>query len=227
MAVAVDAVTTADLGGTPISWSHTCTGSNRVLIVVIPYWADGRLISSITYNGVNLTQIIHHQVSLYAVDIWGLIAPATGSNTITITFAASPTQTPWGTACAVSMTGADQTTAWGTAAGANGSSTGPSVNVSSAANEMVIDGVTHDAASVTPGSGQTERMDATFVQSSFASTEPGAAGTVTMSCTLSVSSQWTQAGVSIKEAVAAASRRIWSLSVRPPPIHQLYRAKEL
>lgn len=86
MAIAVDATSTVTgATGTSLSWSHTCTGSDRGLIVScgIP---NADTITGITYDGVSLTQIGTAQLvgSRYHY-LWYLANPSTGSDTIEIT----------------------------------------------------------------------------------------------------------------------------------------------
>lgn len=61
------------------SWSHTCSGSDRILIVSI---ANDGTSSSATYNGVAMTQ----QGSVVSdLTVWYLINPDTGTNTVSFT----------------------------------------------------------------------------------------------------------------------------------------------
>lgn len=86
MAIAFDASSASTTTeGTPLSWSHTCTGSNRFLLVAL-YSADGGALSdwTVTYNGVSMAYI-NSRESGGTVALYGLTAPATGSNTISAT----------------------------------------------------------------------------------------------------------------------------------------------
>lgn len=84
--IAFDTATTSSFGTSP-SWSHTCTGSNRILIVYVGAAADP-VVSGITYNSVAMTKFAEttypgsgHQ----GFSAWYLINPASGSNTIAVT----------------------------------------------------------------------------------------------------------------------------------------------
>lgn len=87
MAIAFDASSagTLDLSNTSISWSHTCTGSNGLLVVGLFESSGIPVVSSVTYNSVGLTEI-----DVQAVDtdrhfsLWYLLGPSTGTNTVTI-----------------------------------------------------------------------------------------------------------------------------------------------
>lgn len=58
MAIAFDATTTSSLGSavTSITFSHTCTGSNRILFVCTAN-NGGANVTGVTYNGVAMTNI--------------------------------------------------------------------------------------------------------------------------------------------------------------------------
>ena len=111
MAIAFDAVTGGNrnpIAGNNLSFSHTCTGSDRFLLVFVADNMSGN-VTGITYNGVTMTDISSGYNVNGAVDltVYGLIAPATGANTVSINFAASSS---WGAAVAHSYTGVDQST---------------------------------------------------------------------------------------------------------------------
>lgn len=204
--VAFDAASTSSYtGGTSFSWSHTCTGSDRCLIVGISSGGAGggaATITGVTYNGVSMTSI--GSVSVGAARVWQyqLIAPATGANTIAVTLNGG-VNAEWN-AGGVSFTNVNQTTAVGTPATANGTDATPTVNVSSAATEIVIDTISWSLASWdlgTVGAGQTQRWNSnvgggdTF---GAGSTETGAA-TTTMSWTLDAAADnWVSIAVAVK-----------------------------
>ena len=88
MAITKDASSTghADAGNTTLDFSHTCTGSNLLLLVHIQIEQD--LVTGVTYNSVAMTQLKKEigAGSVGAVYIYGLLAPTTGANTISIAF---------------------------------------------------------------------------------------------------------------------------------------------
>ena len=79
MAIALDTTTTGS-GGT--SWSHTCTGSNLILWV---HTFGGT--SAVTYNSVSMISAgtVASGAGRASTELWYLVNPATGSNTITLT----------------------------------------------------------------------------------------------------------------------------------------------
>lgn len=204
-----------DTGATPNprTFSHTCNGSNRALIVAVEYTTGGGSlgavgVSALTYNGVSLTQIIRQVVSdELAIELWKLSNPASGANTVSITF----DDLVFSAAAALSFTGAHQTTAslTGTAASNTGTNSSPTVNVSSAAGEIVVDGFgLRRNTDFTPngdpaaGAGQTRHTHDASNISCYSSTEAGAAS-VTMSWSYTLNSgttYWAIAGVSVKPA---------------------------
>lgn len=90
MAIAYDNVL-ADAAGTAssVTRAHTVTGSNTALVVGIMH-GTGQTVSSVTYNGTNMTAIstANPAESAYQ-DLWYLVGTATGSNNIVVTFSAS------------------------------------------------------------------------------------------------------------------------------------------
>ena len=107
------------------TWSHTCTGSQRILFVGVAVSANLASLASVTYNGVAMTRIITRQSNdqtAGGVHLYGLINPASGTHTVSVT-----PSTTVGTdyeAGSVSYTGADQTTGWKNATSNAGSVSG-------------------------------------------------------------------------------------------------------
>lgn len=84
MAIAFDATSEGTVGADP-SWSHTCSGADRLLIVLTGRTTD--VVAGVTYNGVAMTSITEttYPGSGYAgLQLWYLVAPSTGSNTIAV-----------------------------------------------------------------------------------------------------------------------------------------------
>lgn len=200
MAIAYD----DDSGGvagsaSSLTFSHTCTGSDLLLLVGVSlYNLNGATISSVTYNSVAMTLVDTAVNSSRRASLYRLVAPSTGANDVVITLSASEFDIVGGS---MSFTGVDQTTPLGTAATANGNSTAPSVNVSAATDDLVaaILCIEHSG-TLSVGAGQTSRYSniggAGFIKGA-GSTEPGAA-TTTMSWSDTVGGPWGIVGVSIK-----------------------------
>lgn len=221
MALAVDNVSSfASNGAGPFTWSHTCSGSDRLLRVTTSHFDSSDTISSITYNGVALTAVPGGSTNngQYYVTAYYLIAPDTGTHDIVVTVSGSVFDFGAG---AISYTDAHQTTPLGTAVTATGTSTTPSVTVSSAADELVDDGlVIIHGGTLSVGAGQTQRWNA-IASSGFikyaGSTEGGAAST-TMSWSNSSSQTWAIVAVPIKPVGGGGSSSII-------PIQAYYRRR--
>lgn len=113
MAIARDASTnvTKSLNGVgSLTFSHTCSGSNRYLVVFVGDVA-GDTVTGVTYNAVAMTQLVKisrnpnsGSLELYA---YGLANPSTGANNVVVSRSGS---TNWISAASISYTGASQTT---------------------------------------------------------------------------------------------------------------------
>lgn len=228
MAVAFDAVgpdatgATTDTGGSPapnpLTWSHTCSGSDRYLevdIVVGDSTDDSATtIDGVTYNSVAMTlvpgSLVHsNNGNAGYVVKYGLVAPATGAHTVSVAFTSGGVGSVNVKAGSKSFTGVDQTTPYDGVTTAFGSSTTPSVAVSSAAGNMVSDAVANGAAIAS--SGQTLRWNRDLDTSSAGGNGAGAtadgAASVTMSYSVT-SDWWGIVGYNIRAAAASASAAI-------------------
>ena len=205
----VDTVSTGDARPATLTIPHTTSGINRLMLVGISMVNDElETVTSVTYNGVALTKVGEQNSSDDGrMEIWRLIAPPTGTYNIVITFSVPLRRAA--VAGVMTFTGVHQTTPLGTFASdfrqAPLITDPPTVNVISAANELVFDTVACETCtSHTVGAGQTQRWN--LIETSgypqtlgAGSTEPGAA-TVTMSWTQGTADHWAIGGVSIKPA---------------------------
>lgn len=112
MAVAFDAATNSgDTNSTSITFSHTCSGSDRVLYVFVNAQA-GNVVTGVTYNSVSMTQLVASDGDAGSLGFYGynylyrLIAPSTGANNVVV----SASSSGWMRASAWSGTGGHQTT---------------------------------------------------------------------------------------------------------------------
>ena len=208
--------------GTDCTQSFTTAGSDRLLLVGVCVRNGAAAVSGVTYNAVAMTQ--YATVTLggtQKLDIWRLIAPATGANDVIVTMAGL---SPFSVGIS-SYNGVDQTTPLGTSANATGAGGDPTVDVSSAAGELVIDYFCEDDGNttiptMTAGAGQTARANFTtgvvgFSRNVSSSEEAGAA-TVTMSWSDTAGNSWITIGGPLKPAAAApASVRQRSVMILP------------
>lgn len=220
MAIAFDAAATGGAASaSSVTFSHTCTGSDLLLLVGVHlYNVNGATISSVTYNGIALTLVDSAANSNRRVSLYRLVAPATGANDVVITLSGTEFEVNGGS---MSFTGVDQTTPLGTAVAANGNSTTPTVDVSAATNDVVaaVLAIEHSG-TLSVGAGQTSRYSAVGGggwNKYAGSTEPGAT-TTTMSWSDTVGGAWGIVGVPIKPKAAAGGGIV-------PVIHAQYRMR--
>ena len=214
MALAVDAASSSSDDGTPssLTWSHTCTGSDRGLVVGVTWVAASVTISSVTYNGVTMTSegaVTSTLSSALHLEQFSLIAPDTGANNIVVTFSAAVAGVIGG---GVSYTGANQTDLTGTQVSVNNGVSSPAtVDVSSASDEIVQDVVLKNSTdTITVGASQTQRWNVNIgtngLHNGGGSTETGAS-TTTMSWTFS-GVVWIIAAIAVKPAAGGATTNV-------------------
>lgn len=108
-AIAFDAATNGGTSGTTsLTFSHTTTGSNRILIVSVGKIDDGDVVTGVTYAGTAMTKAIAQPWPPNAnsrMELWYLFAPATGANNVVITVSSNTNQVA---GAAASYTGALQ-----------------------------------------------------------------------------------------------------------------------
>ncbi len=91
MAIAFDAASGRHTGtASSATLAHTCSGSDRVLVVSIKV-AAGNTVSGVTYAGVAMTQLVTGTTPTVATRAYMfiLVAPALGTNNIVATFSGS------------------------------------------------------------------------------------------------------------------------------------------
>jgi hypothetical protein len=133
--VTPDAATQSPSG---LTFTHTCSGTNRYLTVGIGINGTTTSVSTMTYAGVAMALISRAVGTAFATELWGLVNPAAGANSVAITMVgAGGTQ-----AGAASFTNVDQTTP----NGANGTNFGTGTSATSAALTVPTGGMLVDAA---------------------------------------------------------------------------------
>ena len=149
-AVAVDSVGpsssgTSASGASSLSWSHTVTssGSNLALVVGVGVGAnpDTGLTLSVTYNSIAMTSIgvVHaNNTNNGFVQMFCLAAPSSGGHTVAVSLSGGTADLIGGS---ISFTGVNQAAPCKNAVTAYSSGTSVSVNVTSAAGDMVVDTV--------------------------------------------------------------------------------------
>ena len=89
MVIAFDAESSSStyVVDTTLSWSHTCTGTKRILIVATRgTMGVADVITGVTYNSVAMTKLgsSYQGSSDRWIALWYLLNPSTGTNTITV-----------------------------------------------------------------------------------------------------------------------------------------------
>lgn len=187
--------------GSTIVWSHVVgTNSNRVLIVGVGIFAAGS-VSSIDVSGQAMTFLRTDANGVYTSELWYLIAPTSGSRTITVTLSASLTAI----AGASSYWNVDQTSPIDANNGANGTNTPASGSVTTVtANDRVIGNLAAQSASgISDQIGQALR----WVNSGALGTNSAAEKGSILSA-LSTTLQWNGLGALDSWAVSLAALKV-------------------
>jgi len=217
-AIAFDAFSDEQSGPSAVpslTFPHTvgAGGTNRILVVAASFFDAATpmvTVSSITYAGQSLTMLAEKTNATNRIrsEMWYRIAPATGANNIVVTFS----ENAKALAAGRSYTNVHQTTPFGAVATADGGNSAPSVAVSSATGELVVDtvgirqNVTGDQ-TLTVGANQVQRYNTHSAagQGEFhvkgAGSEEAGAASVTMSWT-----QFTTSDAEVWGIIAAPLR---------------------
>ena len=210
---------TQDTASTSFSWSHTTSGTNRLLVVGVAIRTSlGQTVNSVTYNAVALTVLRTDELGgSVRSELWYLVNPTTGTNTVNVTLSAS------GKAAmgAISLTGVNQTAPLDANNGATGNSNAPSTTVTTVAdNAWVVDVVAFrstGSGSPTggPGAGQTQRWSrysentGSNIRSKGSTEGPRSPpGAVVMDWSLSSSVDWAVSAASFRGVGIAGDARL-------------------
>ena len=186
----------------------TTAGTNRIGVLRF-FSGGGAPAVAPTWGGSNMTLIGSVAKGAGAVYAYYIVAPATASSDIVVDLTAPAI----GAYVVTSYTGAHQSTAPTGFASATGSSTTPSVDVTSVTDDLVLDAMDVDNVITSVGAGQTaEYLDTTGPSDRFGGSYEAGAATVTMSWTVS-SAAWCTLGFSLVAAAGGAS-------ADPPRLHR-------
>lgn len=205
MAIAYDATSGANRSAViSDSLSHTCTGTDRLLLVWV-FFDRGNgsyTASGITYAGVALSQVDTFSDGTRYAELWSLLAPTEGANTLAATYNnVGPTAKVL--IRAVSYTGVHQTTPLGTLSSAYGTTNAPTVTVASATNEVVADyvWVYSGGFNIVVGADQMSRHEIDNGALGYGAhgwSDEAGASSVTMSWSIATSDSWMIGAVPIK-----------------------------
>ncbi len=206
--IAVDGTSSATGSATTLTWPHTVgIGGDRLLIVGVSIRNAGNTVQEITYGGAQLSFVgarNNHDDAVRA-EIWSLASPPTGTANIAVTLSGGAKMVGG----ALSFFGVNPAAPLGTYASAFSTDSGtldPSVTLSSAAGEVVVDvlALQGSAGSMTPLAGQTQHWNLFYGPgggdaAGAASTAPGAAS-VTASWSKASNAKWATVAVPLRPA---------------------------
>ncbi len=138
------------------SWNHTCSGSDRLLVVCVSISLSGDTISGVTYAGTSMTLAKSVSTSYYYAYIFYLVNPAEGTNSVQVTGSATFT---YYDADSTSYNGVYQTTPLIETTSATGTSTTITASITPSIDGcLVVDCavVASNYGTLTVGAGQTQ-----------------------------------------------------------------------
>jgi hypothetical protein len=211
MAVAFNAVGAGDedsLSSTSItiSWSHTCTDSNRAVTVGFTSFNSGQSQASqtrtVTYGGVGMTQLVSVDIgSNTFTEIWGMLNPSTGAQTALVQISSGSSTSRELVGNSVSYTGVNS---FGANATNTGSSTTSSVTISSVIDEMVSNAIgTRDK--LHSAYTKTQRYNNGGAGADVVIGDAAGAASVNFQSTLDVSGAWGSVAVRIVPSTSAGA----------------------
>lgn len=187
--------------------------SSRVLICSAKTYGITASAQTMTWNSVSMTQIgTTVTVGNMGNSLWGLINPASGSQTLAYTWTGGTTDISLG--CGM-FSSADQSTGWQNYITANAVSTAATITVTTTSGNAVYVGHGNDnATSTNISSGTSSWNDQAFNGNAAAGyvLSSGASATVAWN-PLGSSVQWVQQGVDIIAASAGGSFKPYSLPI--------------
>jgi len=189
MAIAYDSSSSGyTASGSSLTFSHTCSGSNRILFVGVGPYSAGSTITGVTYNGVSMTLIATSGASAVGGQhalMYYLINPTSGANNVVVSASSSIKIA----AVSASYTGALQTGQPDSSATNNDPGPGNvttltgSTTVASSACWTVMCGFNDNEQALSAGSGSTLRIDGTHGNAMFDSSKEVPLGSYSMTYT--------------------------------------------
>jgi hypothetical protein len=207
-AVTFVASTTSTGTADPKTFSFNVTSTDNTILFVTMCSPTAATITTVDYNGDAMYRVGTVGGS-NRLDVWSLINPDFGSNTVTVDWTAAQGNSAMYAAFLYS--GVDQTTSTGTVSTATGTGVTPSVTVTSAIDDLVVAAICHEDTNqtYTTGTGQTQRLRhqiavGTARMRNIFDDEPGATSVV-MNGTIGGSELWRVIGISVKPAATATA----------------------
>lgn len=202
--ITTDSASAMEAAASSVNMSHTVSNApNRLLIVAVAIERETNRVTAMTYAGQALTFVGSSvdPTTTARVEVWRLIAPATGTNIISVTFNGFSSVVVG----AISFANVHQTTPIAASQFATGNATlTASASVASAAHQVVLATIAADDAAntVTPGSGQTSQWNVLNAADGIGagSTKSGSATSTTMSYALGDNKGWAMGLFAIQPA---------------------------
>jgi hypothetical protein len=197
--IAFDASSSTTATTNSFSWTHPVSGNQCILLVGISIANTGLQVNSVTYNGAPLSRISFASNAGNArVEIWYLVAPTLGSNTVSVTLSGATDAV----AGAFSFSGVDQTNPFDGVPGYifDARNNPASVSITTVTNNAwVIDTLAANFIA-TVGGGQAEQWNISNGITGAGSTKGpiAPAGTTTMSWTVGPPRRWALGAVALK-----------------------------
>lgn len=220
MAPAFDAASQLiDQTGTSGSHSHTCAGTDRLLLELIAWRSTTVTVSTVAFNATeSLTRLGGSDNAGIRTDIWYRIAPTATTANIDVTLSAAPSS--WD-AFGVSYTAVDQSTPLDTIQTATGSGSSQSLTVTSAAGDLTISIVgVRLGGDITPNASQTQRGESTAGSITSCVSEEAGAASVAHDYTSVNADTWSMSGVNINAVAAAVVLPYQPWMLRAPVLAQ-------
>lgn len=170
MAIALDAAASSNTtSASSLTYSHTCTGSNRILFVAVFSGGPGPgsvPCTGVTYAGVAMTKIDSNAPQAnWDLSLWYLINPASGANNVIITLSGTTTSL-YGDS--ISYTGAKQSGVPDSSAKNKATSTSVTQSTTTVADNCWVVGVgVTGASTIAASTGVTSRLDRDSASGSF------------------------------------------------------------
>lgn len=199
--ITIDPASAREAAASTITLNHTVgSNSNRFLIVTVAIERDDERVTSVTYAGQAMTFVgTSVDPNLTSrLEVWRLIAPATGTNTVSVTLNASAATV----VAAISFANVDQSNPIAASQFASGTgSSDASVSVASATDQVVLSAIAANDAvnSVTPFAGQASRWNVLNAADVIgAGSTTAGSSTTTMRYTLQSPQPWTMGAFSLR-----------------------------
>ncbi|MDP4549221.1 VCBS domain-containing protein, partial [Marinobacter sp. MDS2] len=202
LAAAVDVTSTGVSTGGNILVSHTTSGSDRLMTIVVTL--NHRLatdsVDSITYGSQSATFVGAEKNGDSRIEIWTLVAPDVGTNNVDVTFSGNSDGAAVGV---TTFTGVDQANPITARQFNSGISGTAAITVASAAGELVYGGVSVDDPTdynliAGAGAGQENNWDAYGYEINAGGSTKAGAPSVDMAWSWAGADNWTAFALSIK-----------------------------